>query len=247
MENKINQFAEEIAMKEVYSFTKSDKTINEFIKEHNLSYKFFFSFYKKYVLKNYVRIFKRPFHFAKYLNEHGVTRNKATKFKSEEKLFHYISDVKLTATLPKAINKWIQIQEAEDEIQKKLYDLALKNTAINDKELIEFSQKWNITERNYENIRAYCIKKGLLVVKKAFVVRPLEEVEKEFAKKIKIEDKKMVLEIKNLTKKNAKKDVDDFIKYYFEGKIKSLKTIKSFNILNIPLNASIKEIKELIK
>lgn len=234
-------FYEKCELIHAISFIRSEKKLQKFLKEHNLNYKEFFTFYKKYVLKNYQRLFDKPFHFAKFLNEKGVTRNRNTRFNKDEKFYYPISNYSLKDSLKTAVKKWLEIQNAEKLIQTKLYDFAIKNANFYDLELNEFCNNWNIKESNYTQIRAYCMRKGILVIEKAFIVRTPEELQEEINKQ---EDERIQKD--ELTRNEAKGKIKDFVKYYFEGRVKTTQTLKAFKMLNIPLDASIKEIKELL-
>ena len=99
---------------------------------------------------------------------------------------------------------------------------------------------------NYYNARTGFLKNGLVIEKviKKEVKKKAFDFTYTFTEPVSA--RKMRNEKIHLEKKRSKKIINEFVKSYFTGRTKGTETIKAFNVLNIPLNASITEIKELL-
>ena len=137
--------------------------------------------------------------------------------------------------------------EEEKNISDTLYCFAKLNTKGKAKDLQVFLEKWNMNRSHYYNARTGFLKNGLVIEKviKKEVKKKAFDFAYTFTEPAAV--RKMRNEKIHLEKKRSKKVINEFIKSYFVGRAKGIETIKAFKVLNIPLDASIKEIKELLK
>ena len=109
-----------------------------------------------------------------------------------------------------------------------------------------FLEKWNMNRSHYYNARTGFLKNGLVIEKVTKQVPLKKSFNFTYAFTEPVSARKMRNEKIKLEKKRSKKIINEFVKSYFTGRTKGTETIKAFNVLNIPLNASITEIKELL-
>ena len=232
----------------IYRFINSqNSTINDFVKEYNDSFGNSFLDFRNFVLENYKRVFITNSYFLQVLIERGVKRSAKNKIEKRPYFYYNISNTKLKSSFVKAVKKWLMFEEVESNISNKLYYFAQQNTKGEDKELKKFLAKWNMNRHHYYNARTGFLKNGLVIEKKekkkkkkSFDLKyrftnPLDRL------KNKLENEKILIK-----RRKSKTIINEFLQNYFEGRIKGTETIKALNALNIPLNASITEIKELL-
>ena len=219
-----------------------EKPVFYFVKEYDESFRRTFVDFKKFVYENYVRMFDRRYYFSERLHEKGIRRHPQTKTE-RFKDFNYPLFTKsaLQKSFVKMTKKWVEFQKVEEELRKELYQFAYKNVEVNNIELTDFLKKWNMTDSSYFNARTQLIKKGLISVKRTIVQK---QTPSNFDFNYKWEAPTTHKE--TITKYKAKSMLQEYLKYYFEGRIKTKETIEAFSTLRIPLTASIKEIKELL-
>ena len=232
----------------IYRFINSqNSTINDFVKEYDDSFGNSFLDFRSFVLENYKRVFVSNSYFLQVLIERGVKRSAKNKIEKRSYFYHNISNTKLKVSFVKAVKKWLMFEEVESDISNKLYYFAQQNTKGEDKELKKFLAKWNMNRHHYYNARTGFLKNGLVIEKVTKQVPLKKSFNFTYAFTEPAAVRKMRNEKIHLEKKRSKKVINEFIKSYFIGRTKGTETIKAFKVLNIPLDASIKEIKELLK
>jgi len=232
-------------MNKIYDFITSDKTINEFVKIYDDSFANTYLDFRKFLLQNYKRVFISNMYFIHVLIERGIKRSVKNKIEQNPDFEYKVSNTKLKSSFVKAVKKWIMFLEEEKNISDTLYSFAKLNTKGKAKDLQVFLEKWNMNRSHYYNARTGFIKNGLVIEK----VIKKEVKKKAFDFTYTFTDpavRKKQNEKIHLEKKSSKKVINEFIKSYFVGRVKGIETIKAFKVLNIPLDASIKEIKELL-
>ena len=233
----------------IYRFINSQNlTINEFVKQYDDSFGNTFLDFRNFILENYKRVFESNSYFLQVLIERGVKRSAKNKIEKRPYFYHNISNTKLKVSFVKAVKKWLMFEEVESDISNQLHYFAQQNTKGEDKEIKKFLAKWNMNRHHYYNARTGFLKNGLVIEKKvkkkkkkSFDLKyrftnPLDRL------KNKLENEKILIK-----KRKSKTVLKEFAQNYFEGRIKAVETIEALNTLNIPLNASITEIKEKLQ
>ena len=233
-------------MNKIYDFITSDKSINEFVKIYDDSFANTYLDFRKFFIQNYKRIFISNVYFLHVLTKRGIKRYVKNKIELNPGFeFKKKSEKSLKRSFVKAVKKWILFQEEEKNISDTLYSFAKLNTKGKAKDLQVFLEKWNMNRSHYYNARTGFLKNGLVIEK----VIKKEVKKKAFDFAYTFTDpavRKKQNEKIHLEKKRSKTIINEFIKSYFVGRVKGIETIKAFKVLNIPLDASIKEIKELL-
>ena len=233
-------------MSKIYDFITSDKSVNEFVKIYDDSFANTYLDFRKFFLQNYKRIFISNVYFLHVLTKRGIKRSVKNKIELNPDFeFKKKSKKSLKRSFVKAVKKWILFQEEENNISDTLYYFAKLNTKGKHKDLQTFLEKWNMNSAHYYNARTGFLKNGLVIEKK---VKKKKVKKKDFTYTFTepASARKKRTEKIRLEKKSSKKVINEFIKSYFVGRAKGIETIKAFKVLNIPLDASIKEIKELL-
>ena len=233
-------------MNKIYDFITSDKTINEFVKIYDDSFANTYLDFRKFLLQNYKRVFISNMYFIHVLIERGIKRSVKNKIEQNPDFEYKVSNTKLKSSFVKAVKKWIMFLEEEKNISDTLYSFAKLNTKGKAKDLQTFLEKWNMNRSHYYNARTGFLKNGLVIEKVTKQVPLKKSFNFTYAFTEPVSARKMRNEKIKLEKKRSKKIINEFVKSYFTGRTKGTETIKAFNVLNIPLNASITEIKELL-
>ena len=247
--NKVLQDIEknqEHKKKLIYDFITSDKSINDFVKIYDDSFANTFLDFRKFLLQNYKRVFISNVYFLHVLIERGIKRSVKNKIEQNPDFEFKVSNAKLKRSFVKAVKKWLMFLEEEKNISDILYSFAKKNTKAKDKDLKTFLEKWNMNRTHYYNARTGFLKNGLVIEKVIKQVPLKKSFDFTYTFTEPVSARKMRNEKIHLEKKRSKKVINEFIKSYFIGRTKGTETIKAFKVLNIPLDASIKEIKELL-
>jgi len=233
-------------MNKIYDFITSDKTVNEFVKIYDDSFANTYLDFRKFFLQNYKRIFISNMYFIHVLIERGIKRSVKNKIEQNPDFEFKVSCTNLKRSFVKAVKKWIMFLEEEKNISDTLYSFAKLNTKGKAKDLQVFLEKWNMNRSHYYNARTGFLKNGLVIEKVTKQVPLKKSFNFTYAFTEPVSARKMRNEKIKLEKKRSKKIINEFVKSYFTGRTKGTETIKAFNVLNIPLNASITEIKELL-
>jgi len=250
---KYNHISKDIEKKhqekinKIYDFITSDKSINEFVKIYDDSFANTYLDFRKFLLQNYKRVFISNVYFLHVLIERGIKRSVRNKIEQNPDFEYKVSNSKLKSSFVKAVKKWLMFKEEEKNISDILYSFAKKNTKAKDKDLKTFLEKWNMNRTHYYNARTGFLKNGLVIEKVIKQVPLKKSFDFTYTFTEPVSARKMRNEKIHLEKKRSKKVINEFIKSYFIGRTKGTETIKAFKVLNIPLDASIKEIKELLK
>lgn len=223
METQYNQL--------IFNFIKSRQTIDTFVKITGKSLKNSFTDFKRFVLENYVRIFEKKYQLCAFLTKQGIKRDEKANLTRFKDYVFDVSDTDLISTLDKAVKKWKDFYNKTKEVTAVLYGFAKKRTHISNPNLVSFLQKWNMTNRTYYHVFQICLKKELVEAKKekpkyAFLNPQTHQG--------------------NITKNRAKSLLREYVRYFFDGKIKTIETIKALEVLDIPINASISEISKYL-
>jgi hypothetical protein len=249
---KYNHISKDIEKKhqekitKIYDFITSDKSINEFVKIYDDSFANTYLDFRKFLLQNYKRVFISNTYFLHVLIERGIKRSVKNKIEQIPHFEFKVSDAKLKSSFVKAVKKWILFQDQEKSISDTLYSFAKLNTKAKDKDLKTFLEKWNMNRCHYYNARTGFLKNGLVIEKVIKQVPLKKDFDFTYTFTEPASARKMRNEKIHLEKKRSKVIINEFIKSHFTGRTKGTETIKAFKVLNIPLDASIKEIKELL-
>ena len=231
----------------IYRFINSqNSTINEFVKEYDDSFGNTFLDFRNFILENYKRVFESNSYFLQVLIERGVKRSAKNKIEKRPYFYHNISNTKLKVSFVKAVKKWLMFEETESNISNQLYYFAQQNMKGENKEIKKFLAKWNMNRHHYYNARTGFLKNGLVIEKKEKKKNSFD-LNYRFQKPVnrlknKLENEKILIK-----RRKSKTVLKEFAQNYFEGRIKGVETIQAMMTLNIPLNASITEIKEKIQ
>ena len=250
---KYNHISKDIEKKhqekinKIYDFIISDKSINDFVKNYNDSFANTYLDFRKFLLQNYKRVFISNTYFLHVLIERGIKRSVKNKIEQIPDFDFKISDAKLKSSFVKAVKKWLLFLEEEKNISDTLYSFAKLKTKGEDKELKKFLAKWNMNRHHYYNARTGFLKNGLVIEKKEKKKKKNSfDLNYRFTSPVNRLKNKLENEKTLIKRRKSKTIINEFLQNYFEGRPKGIETIEAFSTLRIPLDASIKEIKELL-
>jgi len=250
METQYNNITKDIKTKQalkikcIYDFITSKKTVNEFVKEYDEAFSFVFTDFRKFFIENYRHCFSSANAFIEFLKEKDFKRGVKTEIKNNKDFVIKKTKLQLKKTLPAAIKKWRLFEQKEKEIYDTFLYYAKQGETTRNKDLRDFLHSLNMNRCNYYNARSSFIRNGVMTnqtrdyVKKHKFMNPNLREKRELTKK----QKENLL----IKRNKAIEVVKMYLKGFFEGKIKTIETIKALEVLGIPVNASISEISKYL-